>query len=49
MIMEKLPGRPIGDRWFDLSEDQRLKIISEVVQMEVRLSEIELLAYGSIY
>ena len=49
MIMEKLPGRPIGDRWFDLNEDQRLKIISEVVKTEVKLSKIELPAYGSIY
>ncbi len=49
MIMEKLPGRPIGEMWFDLSEDQRLKIISEVVQTEVKLSKIDLPAYGSVY
>lgn len=49
MIMEKLPGRPIGDLWFDLSEDQRLKIISEIVQVEVKLSKIDLPAYGSVY
>lgn len=49
MIMEKLPGRPIVDSWFDLSEDQRLKITSEVVQTEVKLSKIDLPAYGSIY
>lgn len=49
MIMEKLPGRPIGDRWFDLTEDERLKIISEVVQTEAKLSKIELPAYGSVY
>ena len=49
MIMEKVPGRPIGEMWFDLSEHQRLKIISEVVQTEVKLSEIDLPAYGSVY
>jgi hypothetical protein len=49
IIMEKLPGRPIGDRWFDLTEDQRLKIISEVVQTETKLSKIDLPAYGSVY
>ena len=49
MIMEKLPGRPIGDKWFDLSRQQRLKIISEVVKTEVKLAEIDLPAYGSIY
>ena len=49
MIMEKLPGRPIGDRWFGLSEDQRLKIVFGVVQTEAKLSKIDLPAYGSIY
>jgi aminoglycoside phosphotransferase (APT) family kinase protein len=49
IIMEKIPGRPIGDRWFDLTEDQRLKIISEVVQTETQLSKIDLPAYGSVY
>jgi len=49
VIMEKLSGRPIGDRWFGLSEDQRLKVISEVVQMEAKLSKVDLPAYGSIY
>jgi Phosphotransferase enzyme family len=49
MIMEKLPGRPIGDMWFDLSEDQRLKVISELVQTEAKLSQIDLPAYGSVY
>ncbi|KAH0842096.1 phosphotransferase family protein [Fonsecaea pedrosoi] len=49
MIMEKLPGRPIGDMWFDLTEDQRLKIILEVVQAEAKLSRIDLPAYGSVY
>jgi len=49
MIMEKLPGRPIRDRWFDLTEDQRLKIISGVVQTELKLSKIDLPVYGSVY
>lgn len=49
MILEKLPGRPIGDVWFDLTEKQRLKITSEVVRTEVKLSGINLPAYGSIY
>ncbi|RMZ77403.1 hypothetical protein DV738_g4429, partial [Chaetothyriales sp. CBS 135597] len=49
MIMEKAPGRPIGDSWFDLTEDQRLKVISEVVQAEVKLSKIDLPAYGCVY
>lgn len=49
IIMEKLPGRPLGDQWFSLSEDQRLKVISEVVRIEVNLSKIDLPAYGSIY
>ncbi|EXJ82365.1 hypothetical protein A1O3_06178 [Capronia epimyces CBS 606.96] len=49
MIMEKLPGRPVGDMWFELSEHQRLKLISGVVQTEVKLFKTDLPAYGSVY
>lgn len=49
IIMEKIPGRPLGDQWFSLSEDQRLKVISEIVRIEVNLSKIDLPTYGSIY
>lgn len=49
MIIEKFPGEPMGDRWLGLPEAQRLKIISEVVQMEAKLFQVDLPAYGSVY
>lgn len=49
MIMEKLPGRPLGDRWFELSDRERLKVLLQLVQLEAKLHAIELPASGSIY
>ncbi|RAK73131.1 phosphotransferase enzyme family protein [Aspergillus fijiensis CBS 313.89] len=47
--MEKLPGRPLGDRWFDLSDRERLKVLLQLVQLEAKVRAIELPASGSIY
>ncbi|PKY03497.1 phosphotransferase family protein [Aspergillus campestris IBT 28561] len=45
----KLPGRPLGAAWFDLSEQQRLKVLLQLVQIEAKLQTIELPVSGSIY
>ncbi|KAJ8109195.1 hypothetical protein OPT61_g7638 [Boeremia exigua] len=49
IFMEKLPGRPLGDAWFDLSEQQRLKVLLQIVKLETKLFAIDLPASGSIY
>ncbi|PLN78446.1 phosphotransferase family protein [Aspergillus taichungensis] len=49
IIMEKLPGRPLGAAWFNLSEQQRLKVLLQLVQIEAKLQTIEFPASGSIY
>lgn len=49
ILMEKLPGRPIGDAWFDMSEQQRLQFLYEIVKLESALFDIQLPASGSIY
>jgi len=49
IILEKLPGRPIGDVWYDLSEKERLKVTLQLVQLEAKLFAIDLPACGSIY
>ncbi|PWY93129.1 phosphotransferase enzyme family protein [Aspergillus sclerotioniger CBS 115572] len=49
IIMEKLPGRPLGDRWFELSDRERLKVLLQLVQLEAKLHAIQLPASGSIY
>lgn len=47
--MEKVHGRVLGDVWFALSEKQRVKILSEIVEIEAKLFAINLPAYGSIF
>lgn len=49
ILMEKLPGKAIGDAWFDFTEQERLKILHEIVQLEAKLFAISLPASGSIY
>ncbi|KAH8732087.1 kinase-like domain-containing protein [Phaeosphaeriaceae sp. PMI808] len=49
VLMEKQPGQPIGDAWFDLSEQQRLQVLHDVVRLEAKLFSIYLPASGSIY
>lgn len=49
IIMEKLLGQPAGDVWYSMTDDQRIHLIREVVQLEARLFAIKLPAYGSIY
>ncbi|KAF2498771.1 kinase subdomain-containing protein [Lophium mytilinum] len=49
ILMEKVPGRSLGDRWFDLTEKERLKVTMGVVEMEAKLFSIDIPAYGSIY
>lgn len=47
--MNKLPGKPIGDAWFDLSEQQRLRVLHDIAQLEAKLFSIQIPAGGSIY
>ncbi|KAF2850103.1 hypothetical protein T440DRAFT_555370 [Plenodomus tracheiphilus IPT5] len=49
ILMEKIPGRPIGDAWFDLSDQQRLQVLHDIVELESKLFSIQLPASGSIY
>jgi hypothetical protein len=49
IIMEKLLGRPIGDAWFDLSEQERLQVLHDIVQLEAKMFNMKLPANGSIY
>jgi aminoglycoside phosphotransferase (APT) family kinase protein len=49
ILMEKVPGKPIGDTWFNLSEHERLKVLMQIVEMESKLFAVDLPASGSIY
>jgi Phosphotransferase enzyme family len=49
IIMEMSEGRQIGDSWYSMTEEQRLKIVFQIAQIEGRLFSIPLPASGSIY
>ena len=49
IIMEKVKGRDLGDIWYEISEKERLKILSQVGKLESVLFSIPLPTYGSIY
>ncbi|OSS53226.1 hypothetical protein B5807_01856 [Epicoccum nigrum] len=49
ILMEKLCGQPIGDNWYNLSEQQRLQVLHDIVKLESKLFSIQLPASGSIY
>jgi hypothetical protein len=47
--MEKVQGRNLGDIWYELSEKERLKALSQVGKLESVLFSVSLPAYGSVY
>jgi aminoglycoside phosphotransferase (APT) family kinase protein len=49
IIMEMLEGRQIGDYWYSMTEEERLKITFQIARIEGRLFSIPLPASGSIY
>lgn len=49
ILMEKIPGRCLGDVWFDVSDKQRVRILGDIVDQEANLFKISFPAYGSIY
>ena len=49
IIMEMLKGRQIGDYWYSMTEEERLKITFQIARIEGRLFSIPLPASGSIY
>ncbi|KAI4960759.1 hypothetical protein J4E86_002384 [Alternaria arbusti] len=49
MLMERLPGKPLSDIWFNLAEEERCHILHKIVSMEIKLFANRLPACGSIY
>ena len=47
--MEYVRGRLLGDIWFTLSDRERVKVLSEIVDLEAKLFAIDFSAYGSIF
>ncbi|KAL9023192.1 MAG: hypothetical protein Q9196_007349, partial [Gyalolechia fulgens] len=49
VFMEKVPGKELSEIWLDLTPQDRIKLVSHVVEMESLLFSIKLPANGSIY
>ncbi|KAI1942866.1 hypothetical protein LOZ12_006174 [Ophidiomyces ophidiicola] len=49
IIMEKMQGLQAGDVWYTMTDDQRIKLIRELVTLEARLFSIPLPASGSLF
>ena len=49
LLMEFMRGMNVGDLWFTMTEKQRLKLVSEITDLEARMFAIEFPASGSLY
>lgn len=49
IIMEKLDGTPLGNRWFSLTPKDQYKIMTQIVEWETRLMSLKFPASGSLY
>ncbi|EME39385.1 hypothetical protein DOTSEDRAFT_91755 [Dothistroma septosporum NZE10] len=49
LLLEKLPGRPLGDRWFSLENKVVVKVVKQIVDLEQQYVSLRLPASGSLY
>jgi hypothetical protein len=49
IVMEKVAGVPLSEKWRCISNLQRYKLIERVVDVEKELARIRFPAYGSLY
>lgn len=49
IMMEKVPGRCLGDIWCELSDKERVTVLGSIVDQEAMLFGISFPAYGSVY
>ncbi|KAK2809204.1 hypothetical protein FQN50_004040 [Emmonsiellopsis sp. PD_5] len=49
IIMEKASGIPLETRWFNLSKQERLHLVTSLVDIETKLFDIPFGHFGSIY
>ncbi|GIZ47268.1 hypothetical protein CKM354_001036500 [Cercospora kikuchii] len=48
ILMEKAIGRCLGDVWYEISDEKRIKVLGEIVKQEAKLFGISFPAYGSV-
>jgi hypothetical protein len=49
IIMEKIPGVALAERWETMNSLQRYNVIGRIIEMEQELGSLEFPAYGSLY
>ena len=49
LLLEKLEGIPLSERWFTMDTKARVKIMRQIVEVEKQFLQIELPASGSLY
>lgn len=49
ILMEKAKGKSLGDVWFTLSQKDRIKVLSGIVEHEANLFSLAFPAFGSLY
>ena len=49
ILLERLEGIPLSDRWFSMDTKSRVKIMRQIVDVERRFMSIHFLASGSLY
>lgn len=49
LLLEKLEGTPLGERWFTLDTKAQVKVMRQAVDIETRFMKIEFPASGSLY
>jgi hypothetical protein len=47
--MEKAPGQPLEDRWFTLTQKERVRLVTSYVELERNMFVLRIGAYGSLY
>ncbi|RHZ50892.1 hypothetical protein CDV55_101187 [Aspergillus turcosus] len=49
IIMEKIPGVALAERWETMKTLERYKVIDQIVEMEKELASLQFPAYGSLF
>ncbi|PYI05957.1 kinase-like protein [Aspergillus sclerotiicarbonarius CBS 121057] len=49
IIMEKLDGIPLGDKWFTMTPKEQHTLMKQIVEWETRLMSLQFPASGSLY
>lgn len=49
IIMEKVTGVPLFEKWNGMTQSDRIKVVDQIAEMEKQLDGLEFPAYGSLF